>query len=120
MLLQGGFALDRVQDIVWSQESFNSLVLGATQKSLIHALVKQHEIRASQYDDVVIGKGKGLVGLLAGPPGCGKTLTAEAVAEVWFTTCLTCILPMLTHASCNKGHAAPAVLRLRRRTGHGR
>ncbi|KAJ8593330.1 P-loop containing nucleoside triphosphate hydrolase protein, partial [Rhizopogon salebrosus TDB-379] len=24
----------------------------------------------------------GLVGLLAGPPGCGKTLTAEAVAEV--------------------------------------
>ncbi|KAG0704003.1 P-loop containing nucleoside triphosphate hydrolase protein [Suillus ampliporus] len=78
----GGFALDRLQDIVWSQESFNSLVLGSKQKSLIHALVKQHELRASQFDDIVQGKGKGLVGLLAGPPGCGKTLTAEAVAEV--------------------------------------
>ncbi|KAG1745714.1 P-loop containing nucleoside triphosphate hydrolase protein [Suillus lakei] len=78
----GGFALDRIQDIVWSGESFNSLVLGPKQKSLIHALVKQHELRASQFDDVVQGKGKGLVGLLAGPPGCGKTLTAEAVAEV--------------------------------------
>ncbi|OAX38624.1 P-loop containing nucleoside triphosphate hydrolase protein [Rhizopogon vinicolor AM-OR11-026] len=78
----GGFALDRVQDIVWSKESFKSLVLGPKQKSLIHSLVKQHEIRSSQFDDVVQGKGKGLVGLLAGPPGCGKTLTAEAVAEV--------------------------------------
>lgn len=28
------------------------------------------------------GKGKGLVILLSGKPGCGKTLTAEAVAEV--------------------------------------
>ncbi|KAL1388067.1 hypothetical protein HDK64DRAFT_329212 [Phyllosticta capitalensis] len=27
------------------------------------------------------GKGKGLVGLLQGPPGSGKTLTAEAIAE---------------------------------------
>ncbi|CCM02989.1 uncharacterized protein FIBRA_05104 [Fibroporia radiculosa] len=78
----GGFALDRVQDIVWSDESFKSLVLGPKQKDLIHALVKQHESRASQFDDVVQGKGKGLVGLLAGSPGCGKTLTAEAVAEI--------------------------------------
>ncbi|KAG1732891.1 P-loop containing nucleoside triphosphate hydrolase protein [Suillus paluster] len=78
----GGFALDRLQDIAWSQESFDSLVLGPKQKSLIHALVKQHESQTSQFDDIVQGKGKGLVGLLAGPPGCGKTLTAEAVAEV--------------------------------------
>lgn len=31
---------------------------------------------------MVQGKGKGLIGLLSGGPGCGKTLTAEAVAEV--------------------------------------
>lgn len=29
-----------------------------------------------------MGKGKGLIGLLCGNPGCGKTLTAEAAAEV--------------------------------------
>ncbi|KAE8447854.1 hypothetical protein EG329_010083 [Mollisiaceae sp. DMI_Dod_QoI] len=34
------------------------------------------------YDDFVVGKGRGLVILLSGNPGCGKTLTAEAVAEV--------------------------------------
>lgn len=78
----GGFAMDRLKDIIWSDETFNSLVLGETQKILIHALVKQHAARAAQYDDIVPGKGKGLVGLLSGKPGCGKTLTAEAVAEV--------------------------------------
>lgn len=51
-------------------------------KELIHALVEQHTSRASTFDDFVRGKGKGLIGLLAGPPGCGKTLTAEAAAEV--------------------------------------
>lgn len=39
-------------------------------------------MHARPFDDIVIGKGKGLIGLLCGNPGCGKTLTAEAVAEV--------------------------------------
>jgi SpoVK/Ycf46/Vps4 family AAA+-type ATPase len=78
----GGFALDRLQEITWGNEAFNSLVLDPNQKLLILALVKQHKRRASLFDDVVIGKGKGLIGLLSGNPGCGKTLTAEAVAEV--------------------------------------
>ena len=78
----GGFAIDRVEDVVWEEGAFTSLVLGAKQKTLIHSLIKQHNARASSFDDIVRGKGKGLVGLLAGRPGCGKTLTAEAVAEV--------------------------------------
>ena len=68
--------------MVWSDEPFDSLVLGQKQKELIHALVKQHSARSEHFDDIVRGKGKGLVGLLSGNPGCGKTLTAEAVAEV--------------------------------------
>ncbi|EEB95917.1 hypothetical protein MPER_05038 [Moniliophthora perniciosa FA553] len=62
-------------------EAFQSLVLGEKQKTLIHALVQQHSARSMTFDDVVKGKGKGLVGLLSGNTGCGKTLTAEAVAE---------------------------------------
>ena len=74
--------MDRLQDIKWSTESFDSLVLGDKQKSLIRSLVKQHKRRAALFDDIVVGKGKGLIGLLSGNPGCGKTLTAEAVAEI--------------------------------------
>lgn len=74
--------MDRLEPVTWSDEAFRSLVLGEKQKALVQALVKQHAERSKIFDDIVIGKGKGLVGLLAGPPGCGKTLTAEAVAEV--------------------------------------
>lgn len=33
------------------------------------------------FDDVIEGKGKGIILLLSGSPGVGKTLTAESVAE---------------------------------------
>jgi len=33
------------------------------------------------FDDVIAGKGKGIIVLLCGPPGVGKTLTAESIAE---------------------------------------
>ncbi|KAF8183562.1 P-loop containing nucleoside triphosphate hydrolase protein [Mycena galopus ATCC 62051] len=78
----GGFAVDRLEDIVWSDEAFRSLVLGAKQKLVINSLFKSHARHAATFDDVVKGKGKGLIGLFSGSPGCGKTLTAEAVAEM--------------------------------------
>jgi len=77
----GVFAIDRITDVQWSEEPFSSLVLGHKQKTLISSLVREHTSQSTGFDDVVAGKGKGLVGLLCGNPGCGKTLTAEAVAE---------------------------------------
>nr|GAT46316.1 AAA family [Mycena chlorophos] len=77
----GGFAMDRLTDIVWSDVAFKSLVLGSKQKMLIHSLIQSHKLHSATFDDVVEGKGKGLIGLFSGSPGCGKTLTAEAVAE---------------------------------------
>ena len=77
----GGFPVSRLQQVVWSDDPFKSLVIGPKQKTLIHSLVKQHSQNGG-YDDVIQGKGLGLIGLLSGNPGCGKTLTAEAVAEV--------------------------------------
>jgi SpoVK/Ycf46/Vps4 family AAA+-type ATPase len=74
--------MDRLENIVWTDDAFGSLVLGAKQKKLIHSLVKQHVARSDLFDDIVQGKGRGIIGLLSGSPGSGKTLTAEAVAEV--------------------------------------
>ena len=80
--LSGGYALDRVQEITWNEDCFQQLVLGDKHKQLIRALIRQHAAKTVVFDDIVAGKGQGLVGLLCGNPGCGKTLTAEAVAEI--------------------------------------
>lgn len=78
----GGFAISRLQDIIWNDDAFQGLVLGEKQKTLIHSLVRQHASQVgSGFDDIIKNKGRGLIGLLVGTPGCGKTLTAEAVAE---------------------------------------
>lgn len=82
MYSTGGFAVDRLSEVQWSDEAFRSLVLGTKQKELIHALIRQHTARSKTFDDVIAGKGRGLIGLLCGRPGCGKTLTAEATAEL--------------------------------------
>lgn len=37
--------------------------------------------RPAIFDDVIAGKGLGIILLLSGPPGVGKTLTAESVSE---------------------------------------
>ena len=80
----GAFAISQLSDVVWNEVIFKSLVLEEDQRDLVHDLVQAHESNDSEqaFDDVVRGKGKGLIGLLTGPPGVGKTLTAEAVAEV--------------------------------------
>lgn len=47
------------------------------------ALVESHKYHAAEsIDDVIQGKGKGLVAVLHGPPGTGKTLTAEGISEL--------------------------------------
>ena len=81
-LVLGGFPVSRLQKVVWTDEPFQSLVIGDKQKTLVHSLVKQHRTEGTGYDDVIQGKGLGLIGLLSGSPGVGKTLTAEAISEV--------------------------------------
>jgi SpoVK/Ycf46/Vps4 family AAA+-type ATPase len=52
-------------------------------KELIQALVTVHlKRKASTKADFMTGKGEGLLVLLHGGPGTGKTLTAESVAEL--------------------------------------
>ncbi|KAK0385696.1 hypothetical protein NLU13_6873 [Sarocladium strictum] len=52
-------------------------------KDLMQALVKSRKFHAANtIDDVIQSKGKGLVIVLHGRPGTGKTLTAEGIGEL--------------------------------------
>ena len=79
--------VDNLKPIQWNEGSFDQVVLDATPKQTIRALVETHTRRLNDapsdgFDDIIKGKGKGLVMVLHGPPGVGKTLTAECVAEL--------------------------------------
>ncbi len=77
------FTISGVHDISYNEDAFESLVLPPNQKSIVRALVESHKHHgAKTIDDVVQGKGKGLVAVLHGPPGTGKTLTAEGISEL--------------------------------------
>lgn len=79
------FYLDCSSAIVWDSQAFDSLVLPQEQenlKDLILAIAKSQSKQLDNFDDVVQGKGRGIIMQLSGPPGVGKTLTAESVAEV--------------------------------------
>ncbi|KAI5783678.1 P-loop containing nucleoside triphosphate hydrolase protein [Geopyxis carbonaria] len=76
------FFVDLVSPIEFSDQAFDQLVLPARQKSLVRALVESHINETNNFDDFIKGKGKGLISVLHGPPGVGKTLTAEAVSHV--------------------------------------
>ena len=83
------FHIDDVEDIKFNC-GFDDLVLPKGYKDTVEALVNRHsryneaagtkkEVKTSM--DLVTGKGKGLIILLHGAPGVGKTSTAECVAE---------------------------------------
>ncbi|OAP55270.1 hypothetical protein AYL99_10243 [Fonsecaea erecta] len=75
------FYVDQVEEIHFANNAFASLVLPKEQKSLIRAFVESQVKYKDDFDDVIAGKGRGMIMLLAGPPGVGKTLTSESVAE---------------------------------------
>lgn len=67
-----------VKDIKYNEGAFDSLVLPSDHKELILALTESQVANKENFDDVIQGKGKGMIMLLSGPPGVGKTLTAES------------------------------------------
>jgi len=75
------FFVEDLAEIEWNTGCFDELVLDAAVKKTVQALVSTHSQKRESFDDIVKGKGMGLVCVLHGPPGVGKTLTAECVAE---------------------------------------
>lgn len=78
------FPVSTVEEIKWNDKAFDSLVLPEDQKAIVRALVESHTANTDSdtIDDIIAGKGRGLVSVLHGPPGVGKTLTAEGISEL--------------------------------------
>ncbi|KAI1146887.1 P-loop containing nucleoside triphosphate hydrolase protein [Nemania diffusa] len=72
--------VDSIYDVTWNKQSFDYLVVDAETKELVQALVMR-QIAREQSTDIIDRKGNGLIMLLHGGPGTGKTFTAESVAE---------------------------------------
>ncbi|CAJ2511119.1 Uu.00g067440.m01.CDS01 [Anthostomella pinea] len=75
------FSVDDVSEIVWNDKAFESLVLSPEYKKVLLASVDAQLSKADVFDDVIHGKGKGIIMMLQGEPGTGKTLSAESIAE---------------------------------------
>ncbi len=87
------FYVDSVSDISWDKSALESLVLSEQRKAVLEALVCEHSFpEGSSVRNDTKQKGKGLVILLHGSPGSGKTLTAESAAEVTGRALLTATL----------------------------
>lgn len=71
--------VDDVEPYAYAPDIKHKLVLPREQTDLIDILTAEMDVLM---DDVVAGKGGGTTVLCAGPPGVGKTLTAEVYAEV--------------------------------------
>jgi len=67
--------VSHVKDIEFDTDAFDRLVLRQEKKDLIRSLVKPKR-DSKGFDDLIRGKGKGIIFLLHGPPGAGKTFTA--------------------------------------------
>ncbi|KAJ3170410.1 hypothetical protein HDU87_008804 [Geranomyces variabilis] len=85
MLLKqwGHILVESLEKIAFNGRAFDLLVLSPERKRLIKALVSfGGKPTQAKFQDNVAGKSGGSVFLLHGPPGVGKTLTAEAIAEL--------------------------------------
>lgn len=71
--------VDDMQPYVYQPELKHKLILPPEQTDLIDILTAEMDVLM---DDIVEGKSGGTTVLCAGPPGVGKTLTAEVYSEI--------------------------------------
>lgn len=72
--------MDHIREVSWNSKAFDSLAIDDDAKELIEAVITK-QIESSKSTDIIADKGNGLILLLHGGPGTGKTFTAESMAE---------------------------------------
>ncbi|KAL1981791.1 hypothetical protein VTN96DRAFT_2129 [Rasamsonia emersonii] len=77
------YSVSKLEPVQFRENAWSRLVLEREYKDVVQAMVKSYLSKTFKFQDLVLGKGAGLVILLHGPPGVGKTLTAECVAELF-------------------------------------
>lgn len=72
----GLFNVSDITEVQFSRHAFDGLVLPSDKKAMILSLVESRSEESLPSDDVIRGKEAGIIFLLHGPPGVGKTFTA--------------------------------------------
>ncbi|KAF4934778.1 hypothetical protein CGCF245_v008323 [Colletotrichum fructicola] len=76
--------VENLTDIVWPGSPLDTLDLEVEKKELVQNLTRRFEtkeVSEGSHQDTGEGQGGNLIIFLTGPPGVGKSLTAEVVAE---------------------------------------
>ena len=79
---QAAFAVSKLQYVTQDDSAVKKLIISKNRREFITSLIQGYRASNEKFDDIIPGKGKGLVRLLSGPPRTGKTLTAEIVAKL--------------------------------------
>lgn len=73
----GSVLVERLQEVTWAENAFLHLQMEQSKKDIIRTLVTGFDSDQDvDFDDAIQGKGRGLIFLLHGEPGLGKTMTA--------------------------------------------
>ena len=73
--------INNLSEINFREDAFQKLIIDQNVKDLMFALVDSSGSNPIIGKDIIDNKGGGSIFLLAGPPGSGKTLSAETIAE---------------------------------------
>lgn len=76
----GEVPVNSISEINFDETAFNRIVLPQQTKDIVSTLVIN--FYKTECCDFIVGKKRGLIFLLNGPPGVGKTLTAHGIAEL--------------------------------------